>query len=293
MSDAHHALSVITAQRSARADFARDIQAGLRETTFYSTDHTRLTRTIREVLHEDDQYERLTGDSLSAVHRDALRAEVTSWMRYDDLLRASPVPEEEYDAFCRDLEPHAAQLVRILALEQTLLRSPLIVHYAHTLASITTDTRPPATTRDPARAVEQLRDDRHERRHLAHNTYRHVIRESFFDAGTTDLTYGAAHAAEDQAFYEDATGEQFPKHAVRANTIEQTLWTHLLRTRERGTRNRALACRRLRPTARALERVLDIEDGLLTNPLIAHYKRQLDDLEYAVRRADKTVGDAT
>ena len=282
--DHHPTLHAILAQRGNRHAFARAIAAGLANTTFYSTSISRLTDTIRQTLHEDEQYQALTGEPMPEQHQQVLRIELSYWMTYDDLWRAAPVPEESYAAFCQELRPRAEQLVRILEVEQAALGNPLIAYYAAAVACITGGETVTSPTRNPVRALKQLQDDRQERRHLAHNTYRHVLRESFFETGTTDLTYAINRAPEDQTFYEDATGEPYPPHALAANDLEVRCWNTLLRVHERGTSRPARACQRLRPAARTLERVLELSDELLTNPLVEHYTRALAALEAAVER---------
>lgn len=285
--DPHDALTILRNQRMNRQTFATTIADGLANTTFYSTNIARVERTIRQTLHEDDQYHTLTGEPMPDHHQRVLRSELSYWMAYDDLLRATPVPEEAYASFCHDLRVRAGQLIDLLQLQQELLGDPLVAHYLARVDRITGGTAVPNPTHYPKRALRQLREDRQERVRLAHNTYRHLLRETFFDAGTTDLTYAIKHAPEDQVFYEDATGEPYPAHAQAANALEIRCWATLLRVHERGTTHPARACRRLRPAARALERVLELSDELLTNPLVEHYTRTFAELERAVEHESR------
>lgn len=285
MDDAHAGLKILRAQRGERAAFARTIEAGLARTTFYATSIGELAATMRQALHEDEQYAAATGEPMPPHHERALRLELSYWMTYDDLLRAPPVAESEYARFCRDLGPVASQLIRLLDVEQELLTTPLVAHYASMLEQ---HGAPLRLTRDPVHALVQLRQDREERVHLAHNTYRHLLRETFFETGTTDLSYALRRSTEDEVFYVDATDESFPAHAQRANELEHRLWNHLLRTHARGASQPAPMCRRLRSVGRVLERVLDVENDLLTTPLSAYYERRLDALEEAVRGVDKS-----
>lgn len=287
MDDSHHALHVLRDQRQDRARFASSIDDGLARTTFYSIDHVRLIRTMRQAMHEDEQYQTLTGEPMTDEHRQVLRIELSYWMEYDDLLRAPTVPEDHYERFCADLRPRAAQLNRLLAVEEEMLGSPLVAHYGNQVGRITGGTAPADPTRNPLRALVQLRESRQERGRLAHLTYRHLLRGTFFDAGTTDLSYALHHGKEDRAFFEDSTGEQYPPYAMRANEFEQRLWSHLLAVHEQGASNRARSCRRLTPLARILERTLELQDDLLTTPLSAYYERQLHALAQAAQRADK------
>lgn len=280
----HHTLHTISAQRSKRHAFASAIAAGLANTTFYSTSSAGVAETIRQALHEDEQYRAHTGEPMPKPHQELLRIELSYWMTYDDLLHATPVPEEGYARFCQDLRPRADQLIRILDVEHAALRTPLVAHHVAEVVRITGGAPAASPTRNPVRALEQLREDRQERHHLAHNTYRHLLRETFFDASTTDLMHAINRAPEDQVFYEDATGEPYPPHAIAALDLEVRCWTTLLRIHERGTSQPARACQRLRPAARALERVLELSDELLTNPLVEHYTRAVTDLEEAVER---------
>jgi hypothetical protein len=288
MDDAHRALNLLREQRHDRTTFARTIEERLRQTAFYTTSTAQLAPTIRQVLHEDEQYEALTGEPMPAHHHEVLRAELAHWMAYDDLLRAPPTSEEAYPAFCRDLQPRAAQLVQTLHLAQEILDSPLVAHHRAALTRIADETAEADVTRNPTRALAQLAEDRQGRRLVAQRTYQHVVRGTFFDASTTDLTYGWHHTTEDQRFYEDATGEPMPDHAIRANHLELRLWGHLAQTHAHPTTRRDAACRRLRPIARILQRAIEIEDDLLTTPLVRYYERIIDQLEQAARRADRS-----
>lgn len=168
-----------------------------------------------------------------------------------------------------------------------MLNNPLVGHYGELIDAYRDATRsweparhegPASPTRDPLRALTWLLADHQERRQLARASYRHILRGTFFETGTTDLTYAMRRAGEEPTLYEDSTGEAHPPHAAHALALEIELWQHLTQTHERGAHNTVAACQHLRPVARALERVLDLEDDLLTSPLTTSYIRTVDAL---------------
>lgn len=116
-------------ERSERRVVARDLFASLVREDFYATNPRTLEAVIRAAKREEYAYAHYLGEPIPEHVRQALSAEVLSWIDLYGRLTGAPMPESEYAVLCAELRPRVVDLIDLLSVEVEMLTNPLVRYY--------------------------------------------------------------------------------------------------------------------------------------------------------------------